>query len=102
MHLITRDKVIPRAEVSRALERELRTGLLLKKALEEQREIKARQAAKLLRDHRPIKGLGRCVSVMPSWEWFRNRQKYGVQEMHSKGFLNYFQKKFPELAPHKL
>jgi hypothetical protein len=102
MQIIIPSPTVTRGEIGRALEREIRTGLKLKKATEEARRLKAAASAKMFKDHRPIKGLGRCVSIMPDWEWFRLRQKYGHEELHSKEFMGYFQKKYPELAPHKL
>jgi hypothetical protein len=39
---------------------------------------------------------------MPEREFFRLIKKYGHAEVHSKDFLRYFQKKFPQLSPNKL
>lgn len=86
---------------ARALEHELRTGIMLKKGLEEQREKQAAAQAHALRGHKTIPGLGKCIAVIPEWEYFRMNQKYG-KETNTKEFLRYFQRKFPELSPNKL
>ena len=89
-------------EINRALEREIRTGFQLIKANEQREELEAAAQAKALQGHKPIKGLGRCVAVMPQDEFFRLQKKYGRQEVHSREFLSYFQRRFPHLSPHKL
>lgn len=101
MNIIIPPKKFTEGEVGRALQRELREGLVLKKATEKKRELEAAAQAKAYREQRRIKGLGKCVAVMPSWDFFRLKQKYG-KEVHSNEFLSYFQKKFPELSPNKL
>jgi len=86
----------------KAIERELRTGLELKKATEAKREEVARKSAQEMRGAGKVAGLGRNVAVMPEWEFFRVVQKYGHKEVHSREFLKYFQKKHPDLAVNKL
>jgi hypothetical protein len=49
-----------------------------------------------------VPGLGRCIGVIPEWEFFRMQQKYGHKEVHSKEFMKYYQKKFPHLSPNKI
>ena len=73
----------------KAIEREFRTGIELKKAHE-------------MRGAGKVAGLGRNVGVMPDWEYFRLLQKYGHKEVHSREFLKHFQKTNPDLAVHKL
>ena len=70
----------------KAIEREFRTGIELKK----------------MRGAGKVAGLGRNVGVMPDWEYFRLLQKYGHKEVHSREFLKHFQKTNPDLAVHKL
>ena len=48
-----------------------------------------------------VKGLGKCVAVIPEDEFFRLQRKYGHQEVHSREFLRYFNKKFPHLSPNR-
>jgi len=82
----------------RALERELRTGIALKQALEKEREIVAAHEASLNRDAKTLQGLGKHVFEMPQWEFHNLTDKYGHEEVHSKSFLRYAQKRFPHLA----
>lgn len=86
----------------KALEQELRTGWQLKKELEAARETEARGQAQAMRNHRTIPGLGKCVAVMPDWDWFRVVQKFGRHEVHSKDFLRYYRRKFPDLCPNRV
>ena len=102
MNIITTLPKCSNGEVDRALMKELTTGIELKKQFERHREIKAEAEAKEKRGAKEVPGLGRCVAVMPEWEFFRLQQKYGHAEIHSKGFMKYFQKKFPTLSPNKI
>ena len=102
MQLITNFPKYHDGEIHAALMRELKTGLQLKKEMERAKEIEAAQQAKELVNQREVPGLGRCVGVIPEWEFFRMQQKYGPKEVHSKEFMKYFQKKFPHLSPNKL
>lgn len=86
----------------KAIEREFRTGVELKKATEAKREAVARQSAQEMRGAGKVAGLGRNVGVMPDWEFFRLVQKYGHKEVHSREFLKHFQKNNPDLVVHKL
>lgn len=85
-------------QLLKAVERELRTGVQLKKETERQREIEAEHQAKMMRASKTLPGVGKHVATMPAWEFFRLKQKYGYDEIHSKEFLRYYQKKFPALA----
>jgi hypothetical protein len=102
MQLITNFPKYHDGKIHDALMRELKTGLQLKKEMERAKEIEAAQQAKELVNQREVPGLGRCVGVIPEWEFFRMQQKYGAKEVHSKEFMKYFQKKFPHLSPNKL
>lgn len=85
-------------EINRALEREIRTGMQLRKEMERARELEAAQQAKEAREAGGNGPLGKLVAVLPNWDYFRLVQKYGHKEVHSKEFLQYFQRKMPELA----
>lgn len=102
MQIIIPPKQFSQGDIGKAMQRELREGLQLKKAKEKARELQAEGYAKSIEKHKPIAGLGRCVAAMPDWDYFRVREKYGREEVHSREFLKYFQKKFPTMAPHKL
>jgi hypothetical protein len=99
---IIKQPVITDIEVNKAMMRELTTGIELKKQWENRREIEAAQQAKEKKGHKTIAGLGKCVAVIPEWEFFRMQQKYGSQEVGSKEFIRYFQKKYPHLSPNKV
>jgi len=96
--LIISKKQYNEHELNRALERELRLGIKLKEAMEHEREIVAAHEAAMLRDAKTNKVLGKHVFEMPQWEFFNLKNKYGYDEVHSKEFLRYAQKKFPHLA----
>ena len=103
MEIITSLPKYSDGEVHRALIREITTGIQLKQNLENEREKICAQHAQDIKKHQQFgfKNL-RCVAVTPGWEWFNIRKKYGHQEVHSKEFLKYYQKKFPHLSPNKL
>jgi hypothetical protein len=46
--------------------------------------------------------LGKPVATLPPREYFRLVQKYGQETVHSKEFLKYYQRKFPQLSPNKI
>lgn len=102
MNLITSFPKYSDGAVHNALMRELTLGLELKKQWENRRELEAAQQAQQYKDMKAIKGLGKCVANIPAWEFFRMKQKYGSQEIHSKEFLRDYQKRFPHLSPNKV
>tara|TARA_R110000744_G_scaffold43823_3_gene97963 strand:+ start:3641 stop:3892 length:252 start_codon:yes stop_codon:yes gene_type:complete len=82
--------------------RELKTGLQFKKEIERSKELQAAEQAKELVNQKEVPGLGRCIGVIPEWEFFRMQEKYGAKEVHSKEFMKYYQKAFPHLSPNKI
>ena len=46
--------------------------------------------------------LGKPIATIPAREFFRLTKKYGQETVHSKEFLKYYNKKFPELSPNKI
>lgn len=101
MQIILPPKKITEGELGRAFERELRTGLELKKATEAEREKQAAMEAHDFKGHKTIPGLGKMVGVFPEWEFFRLIQQYGHAEVHSKDFMRFHNRKFPHLSPNK-
>tara|TARA_A100000171_G_C2088804_1_gene123437 strand:+ start:579 stop:902 length:324 start_codon:yes stop_codon:yes gene_type:complete len=88
-------------EVDREFMKELITGFELERKTEEKRVMQARKEASELRGKtHPV--LGKPVATMPAREFFRLTQKYGHATVHSKEFLQYYNKKFPELSPNKI
>ncbi len=102
MNLITSLPRYSDGQIEDALIREIKTGFQLEKATQEAREIEARAQAKAMKAHKTIKGLGKCVGVIPEREYYRLVAKYGHKEVHSKDFMRYFQKKFPSLSPNSV
>ena len=84
--------------MNRAFERELRTGIKLKEAIEHEREIVAAHEAAQDRDIKSWGQLGKKVYTMPHWEFFNLVRKYGYDEVHSKEFIRDSQKRFKHLA----
>ena len=103
MHINIAKPQHSREELSQALYSELRSGVMAKAALEKIREVKAAQEAQEIKKHEPFafKNM-KCVAVMPGWEWFNLRKKYGAEAMNNREFIRDFQKKFPHLAPNKI
>ena len=88
-------------EIDRAFMREIKTGFNLEKQTEQKRVAQVTKEAKELRGKtHPV--LGKPVATMPAREFFRLTQKYGQETVHSKEFLKYYNKKFPELSPNKI
>ena len=85
-------------EIDRAFMKEIKTGFNLERQTEQKRVAQAVKEAKELRGKtHPV--LGKPVATMPAREFFRLTQKYGQETVHSKEFLKYYNKKFPELSP---
>jgi hypothetical protein len=55
-----------------------------------------------MKGSRDVPGLGKFVATMPEWEFFRLREKYGNEEVHSDEFIRDFQKRNPHLSGVKL
>ena len=100
------DVIIPKlkrysdGEIDRAFMREIKNGFRLERQTEEKRVIAAAKEAKKLKGTvHPV--LGKPVASIPPREYFRLIKKYGQETVHSKEFLKYYNKKFPELSPNK-
>jgi hypothetical protein len=87
-------------EIDRAFMREITNGFKLEKQTEKQRVAGAAKEAQALKGTtHPV--LGKPVASIPPREYFRLVKKYGHETVHSKEFLRYYNKKFPELSPNK-
>ena len=87
-------------EVDAAFLAEIKSGFKLEKETEHIRVAQARKEAQREKGKtHPV--LGKCVATMPAREFFRLTKKYGHETVHSKEFLKYYNKKFPELSPNK-
>ena len=87
-------------EIDRAFMKEITNGFKLEKQTEHKRVNQARKEAKELRG-KTHPTLGKPVATIPAREFFRLTKKYGHETVHSKEFLKYYNKKFPELSPNK-
>lgn len=103
MDIITQFPKYSDGEINRALIREIRTGIELKKNLETKREqIVAEEMANLKKNEpEGFKGM-KLLCTTPAWEWFNIRRVYGNEAWHDKGFIRDYQKRFKHLSHHKV
>jgi hypothetical protein len=88
-------------EIERAFMKEIKNGFKLERETEKQRvAVAAKEANQLKGTTHPV--LGKPVATIPAREFFRLTKKYGHETVHSKEFLKYYNKKFPELSPNKI
>jgi len=87
-------------EIDRAFMKEIKTGFKLERETEHKRVQQATKEAKELKG-KTHSVLGKPVATIPAREFFRLTKKYGHETVHSKEFLKYYNKKFPELSPNK-
>ena len=88
-------------EIDRAFMREIKNGFKLEQQTEKARVNQAvKEAQELKGTTHPT--LGKPIATMPAREFFRLTSKYGHDEVHSKEFLKYYNKKFPELSPNQI
>jgi|TARA_R110000796_G_scaffold153945_1_gene270511 hypothetical protein len=101
MDIITKAPTYSDAEVDKAFMDEIKNGFELERRTESSRVDQARKEASQEKGKvHPV--LGRCVATIPHREYFRLIKKYGQETVHSKEFLQYFQKNFSDLTPNKL
>jgi hypothetical protein len=88
-------------EIDKAFMNEIKSGFKLEKETEHLRVKQAKKEAKQLKGTtHPV--LGKPVATMPAREFFRLTNKYGHDEVHSKEFIQYYNKQFEELSPNKI
>jgi hypothetical protein len=90
------------AAMDEALIRELCSGRKLMEEMQHKREHIAKAEAALMRGHKTIPGLGKCVLNIPAHEFFLMREKYGEDAFRDKGFIRDFQRLEPEMAVHRI
>jgi hypothetical protein len=88
-------------EIDRAFMKEIKTGFKLERETEHKRVQQAKKEAQELKG-KTHPTLGKPVATIPAREFFRLTKKYGHETVHSKEFLKYYNKKFPELSPNKI
>jgi hypothetical protein len=101
MHIKVATPEYTREEIENEIRKEIVRSLEIEKATESERVNLAQAQASMIKGHKSIPGLGKCVGVMPAREYFRLIKKYGYPAVHSREFLSYFNKKMPELSPNK-
>lgn len=84
-----------------ALIREIKTGFQLQRERERKDELEATAQAKVLKEQKSVKNLGKCVAVIPADTYYLLNNQYGRDEVHSTEFLRYYNKKYPHLSPNK-
>jgi len=88
-------------EIDRAFMQEIKNGFKMERKNEQSRvDQAAKEATALKGTTHPT--LGKPVATLPPREYFRLVQKYGQETVHSKEFLKYYQRKFPQLSPNKI
>ena len=101
MLIINKTEQVTDEQVDAALMEHIKDSMQHELKTEEAREIVARAEARALKEHKTVPWLGKCVAVMPAREFFRLQAKYGADVVHSKEFIQFFNKKMPELSPYK-
>ena len=101
MHIKLATPEYTREEIDNEIRKEIIRSLEIEKATEAERVNLAQAQASMIKGHKSIPGLGKCVGVMPAREYFRLVKKYGYETVHSREFMSYFNKKMPELSPNK-
>ena len=101
MLIINKTEQVTDEQVDAALMEHIKDSMQHELKTEEAREIVARAEARALKEHKTVPGLGKCVAVMPAREFFRLQATYGADVVHSKEFIQFFNKKMPELSPYK-
>lgn len=101
MHIKIAQPEYSREEIDNEVKKEIFRSLEIEKATEVERVNIARAEAQMIKGHKTIPSLGKCVAVMPAREYFRLIKKYGHEGVHSREFLSYFNKKMPDLSPNR-
>jgi hypothetical protein len=87
-------------ELNTGMQDYLKDYLVNEQATESDRvEVARKEAQTNVGKTHPI--LGKCIATIPARDYFRLVQAYGTEEVHSKEFLKYFNKEYPDLSPNK-
>ncbi len=95
-------ETISEEECTAALLQELRWGRQVKQSMEQIRETDAAIDAAKAKGHKSIPGLGKLAVVVPAYEWFTIRAKYGGECWQDRQFIKDFQRLEPNMAVHKV
>lgn len=102
MNIINKPKTYSKDEIDNEIRNIVVESFAEEKATEFERTNLARAQASVMKNHKSVPGLGKCVGVMPAREYFRLIKKYGYETVHSKNFMRFFNKKMPELSPNRV
>jgi len=100
MEIITQLPRYSDGEINDAFMREIKLGFEIENRSEKEREMKAAKVAASQKG-KVHPTLGRPVASIPARDFFRLVNKYGHEEVHSKKFVQHFNKTFPHLSPNK-
>jgi len=100
MQIIAKSDRYTDEQIDAALAEHIKDSFAKEMSEEEAREVAARAHAKSI-GKGTVPGLGKCVAVMPAREFFRLQAKYGAAVVHSKEFLQFFNRKHADLSPNK-
>lgn len=101
MQIIQKSEQFTDEQIDSAINEEIRKSLKDELDTQAEREILMRAHSASMKNHKSIPGLGKCVAVMPAREFFRLQAKYGAATVHSKEFIQYFNKVNPDMSPNK-
>ena len=101
MEILHKPHEITQEAIDRAFVDHVKNSFAEERATESSRRAIARKEATEEKGKtHPV--LGKCVATIPARDYFRMIKKYGTDQVHSKEFLKYYNKKFPELSPNKI
>ena len=97
------ENIISEGEMNNAFMNEISRGWQLEKEMEKARSQGAlEQAHEFRQDNRTVKGLGKIAAVLPGREFFRLREKYGHEEVHSREFMKGLRKHEPDFCVNRV
>ena len=88
-------------EINTDLQDHLKKYLVNEEATETERvDIARKEAQTNVGKTHPI--LGKCIATIPARDYMRLVQAYGHATVHSKDFLKFFNREYPDLSPNKV
>jgi hypothetical protein len=101
MHISIPDKSLSNEAIEDALIDEIKKGIMMEQYTENARIERARKEALETKGKtHPV--LGRCIATIPARDYFRLVETYGRETVHSKEFLQFFNRKLPDLSPNRI
>ena len=88
-------------EINTDLQDHLKKYLVNEESTEKERvDIARKEAQTNVGKTHPI--LGKCIATIPARDYMRLVQSYGHATVHSKDFLKFFNREYPDLSPNKV